>query len=55
MREMGCAGRVRRRRGAKERAARDKKHSEKSSAAKLTSPDTPQSTSCWEPRLEKSL
>jgi len=46
--EMGCAGRV-------GRPRRDKKNSQKSSAAKLTSPDMPQSTSHWEPRLEKSL
>lgn len=53
--EMGCAGRVGRQRGTREGATRDKKHLEKSLAAKLTSPDTPQSTSHWEPRPEKSL
>lgn len=53
--EIGCAGRVGRQRGAREGATHDKKHSGKSSAAKLTSPDMSQSTSHWEPWLEKSL
>lgn len=52
---MECARRVGRQWGTREGATRDKKHSEKSSAAKLTSPDMPQSTSYWELRLEKSL
>lgn len=52
---MGCVGRVGKWQGAREGATRNKKCLEKSSAAKLTSPDTPQSTSRWEPRLEKSL
>lgn len=56
--KMGCAGGSggSRARGKEPQETKSlRKSSEKSSAAKLTSPDMLQSTSRWEPRLEKSL